>query len=862
MAFGSWRSRKEHSRLGRIKFLSKLSDGMLFLVIAFLILLFGGIIYFATQVPSPNDLTNRASVSSTKIFDRDGELLYDIYQDQNRTPIKLTEVPEHVKQATIAIEDKEFYEHSGFSIAGLVRGLIYEPIFHRNFQGGSTLTQQLVKNALLSGERTLPRKAKEFILAIQVERAYSKDQILEMYLNEIPYGGTAYGIEAASNLYFGKHASELNLAESSLLAGLPQRPSVYSPYGSQPELSKVRQKEVLRRMVEDDYITKKEAENAEKTDLTYRTAQNEIGFKAPHFVLYVKEKLIEQFGDKLVEQGGLKVTTSLNYKIQEKAQEIVKKEVEKLNSSKIGNGAAVVLDPKTGQILALVGSKDYFGDSVPEGCIEGDSCVFEPNVNAALSRRQPGSATKPITYAKALEKGYTGNYTIMDVKTEFPGGDQPSYIPVNYDGQFHGPVQIRYALGDSYNIPAVKTLALVGVKDVMDLGFRMGLSTWEPSTENVNSVGLSLTLGGREVRLLDLTSAFGVLANKGHQQDPISILKVTDNKGKTLFENKQSLPSEDGKEALGRKVLDEGIAFIISDILADNGARTAAFGSNSFLNIGGKTVAVKTGTTDQKKDNWTIGYTPSFVVGVWVGNNDNSPLDPRIASGVTGASPVWAAIMRDILKDKQNEPFERPGNVTQVEVDGLMTGKPHSGSPIRKEYFINGTAPNSESGNYQRAKVCKSNPHRLANDGEDSEDKDVVVLKEDDPTGADKWQIGIDTWVLTAADARLVGATKGCSGIPGFSGGGGSGPISIVNVNNGANVPRVFDVLAKTNSPAGVKKVTWSIDGATKSTQTGEPFALHVEFPVGDKGSHTISATLEDNNGATHTATIGVTVAL
>ena len=853
MAFGSWRARREHSQLGRIKFLSKLSDSMLFLVIAGLVLLFGSIIYFATQVPSPQDLTNRATAASTKIYDRDGELLYDIYEDQNRTPIKLSDVPEHVKEATIAMEDKDFYEHSGFSIAGLIRGLIYEPIVNRNFQGGSTLTQQLVKNALLSGERTLPRKIKEFILAIQVERAYSKDQILEMYLNEIPYGGTAYGIEAAANLYFGKHASELSLAESSLLAGLPQRPSVYSPYGSQPELSKVRQKEVLRRMAEDDYITKQEAQQAEQADLSYRTARNEIGFKAPHFVLYVKQKLIEQFGDKLVEQGGLRVTTTLNYKMQEKAQEIVKKEVEKLNSSKIGNGAAVVIDPKTGQILAMVGSKDYFADSKPEGCIEGDSCVFEPNVNAALSERQPGSATKPITYSKALEKGYTGNYTIMDVKTEFPGGDQPTYIPVNYDGQYHGPVQIRFALGNSYNIPAVKTLALVGVKDVMDLGFRMGLSTWEPSEENVNSVGLSLTLGGREVRLMDLTSAFGVLANKGYQQDPISILKVTDTKGKTLFET---------KDVMGRKVLDEGIAFIISDILSDNGARTAAFGSNSYLNIGGKTVASKTGTTDEKKDNWTIGYTPSFVVGVWVGNNDNTPLDPKIASGVTGASPVWAAIMKEVLKNQQNEPFSRPGNVTQMEVDSLVTGKPRDGSPARKEYFLNGTVPNSESSAYQRAKVCQSNPHRLANDGEPADEKDVVILKEDDPTGADKWQKGIDEWVITAPDARLVGATKGCSGIPGFSGGGGSGPISIVNVSSGANVPRIFDVLARANSPAGVKKVVWSIDGTTKSTQTGEPFALHVEFPIGDRGSHTITVTLEDNNGANHSASILVTVAL
>ncbi|MBI2020556.1 transglycosylase domain-containing protein [Candidatus Daviesbacteria bacterium] len=851
MSSGSWKVRKEYSKLWKFKFLSHFSTTLLILFIGGLLIFLSAIIFFATQVPSPSQLTNRDIASATKIYDKNGELLYDIYLNQNRTPIKLADIPEHVKQATIAIEDKDFYKHGGFSIPGITRS-VFELLVHRKIEGGSTLTQQLVKNALLSGERTVTRKLKEFILAVQVERAYSKDEILEMYLNEIPYGGTAYGIEAAANLYFGKHASELDLAEGSLLAGLPQRPSVYSPYGSQPELARERQKAVLRRMVEDGYITKNKADQAGSEPLTYRTAQNELGFKAPHFVLYVKQKLIEQFGDRMVEQGGLRVTTTLDYELQKDAEKIVKEEIEKLASAKVGNGAAVVLDTKSGQIKAMVGSKDYFAKSAPEGCIEGDSCTFEPNVNVVTRPRQPGSATKPINYAKALEKGYGANYLYMDVKTEFPGGDRPSYIPVNYDGQYHGPVQMRYALGNSYNIPAVKNLALVGVKDVMELGYRMGLSTWEPTEENVNSVGLSLTLGGREVRLLDLTSAFAVLGNQGKQMDPISILKVTDAKGKTLFEYHQTD---------GRGVLDPGVAFIIADILSDNGARTAAFGSNSVLNVPGKTVAAKTGTTDEKRDNWTVGTSVTDTVGAWVGNNDNTIMSPAVTSGVTGASPIWNKIMVRVLRDKPNEGFFRPTNVIQVEVDGLVTGTPHGGSPTRREYFIAGTEPKGESPAYQRQKVCKSNPHRLANDGEDAEEKDVIVLSENDPTGADKWQKGIDEWVLTAADARFVGATRGCSGIPGFTAGTG-GIIEIVNVSNGANVPRVFDVLAKTNSPAGVKKVTWQIDGAEKSSQTSEPFALHVEFPEGDKGSHTITVTLEDNNGGSFSTSIGVTVAL
>lgn len=823
----------------RVKILSKLPAVILLGVLIFLLLLTGVIVYFFTQVPSPDQLQNRTIAQATKIYDRDGELLYDIFENQNRTPVKIENIPEVVKQATIAIEDKDFKKHQGFSILGITRS-VYELVANRRVEGGSTLTQQLVKNALLSGERTVTRKLKEFILAIQVERVFSKDEILEMYLNEIPYGGTAYGIEAAANLYFGKHVIELNLAESALLAGLPQRPSVYSPYGTHPELSKGRQAEVLRRMREDGYISKEQEEAAKAQSLTFRTSKNEIGFKAPHFVLYVKQKLIEQFGDKLVEQGGLRVTTTLDYKLQQEAQEIVKTEVEKLKSYKVGNGAAIVLDPKTGQILAMVGSKDYFSED------------YDGNVNVVLSLRQPGSATKPITYSAGLQKGYTASYPLIDVKTEFPGGeDKPAYIPANYDGRYHGVAQVRYALGNSYNIPAVKMLALVGVKNVMDLGYRMGLGTWEPTDENVNYAGLSLTLGGREVRLLDLASAYAVLANKGRKLDPVSILKVTDSQNKTLYEY---------HESDGVKVLDEGIAFIISNILADNGARSAAFGSNSILNISGKVVSVKTGTTDEKRDNWTIGYTQSVVVGVWVGNNDNSVMNPAIASGITGASPIWQKIMLAALKNNQDEKIEQPGNVSYVEVDGLMGGQPKEGSPTRKEYFVKGSEPGSVSSAYQKQRVCKINSHRLGNDGEDTEEKDVVLLKEDDPTGANKWQEGIDAWVLTAPDVRFAGTAKGCNGIQSFSSASAGGVIAIVNVANGANVPRVFDVLAHTNSPNGIKKVSWSIDGAEKTTQKTEPFALHVEFPKEDTGSHTITVTLEDNNGAQFSASIGVTI--
>lgn len=845
----------DYSRNKGLRFINSLSKLVFWGALTGIVVFIGIVIYFFTQIPSPEDLQSRFVAQSTKIYDRDGELLYDIFQNQNRTPVKLENIPEVVKKATISIEDKDFYNHGGFDVWGIVRSF-YRLVIHRRIEGGgSTLTQQLVKNALLTADQSVVRKLKELILAIQVERAYNKDQILEMYLNEIPYGGTSYGIEAAANLYFGKHTSELDLAEASLLAGLPQRPSVYSPYGTHPELAKTRQDEVLRRMVEDGYISKEDADRASKEELTYRTRQNELGFKAPHFVLYVKEKLIEQYGDKLVEQGGLKVTTTLDYKLQEQVEKVLKDETDKLKNYKVGNAAAVVLDPKTGQILSMAGSKDYFGKSEPEGCKEESNCVFTPNVNVALRERQPGSATKPITYSVGMLKGYSASQVLMDVKTEFPGGaGLPNYNPVNYDGQFHGPVEVRYALGNSYNIPAVKMTALIGVKNNLELGYKMGLSTWEPTAENISSVGLSLPLGGREVRLLDLTSAFGVFGNQGKRQEPISILKVTDSTGKDLY---------DFQQTDGVRVLDEGVAFIISNILADNGARTAAFGSNSVLNIPGKTVSVKTGTTDQKRDNWTIGYTPLVATGVWVGNNDNSEMNPAIASGITGASPIWQKIMIAALKDKPNETPPRPESVIEADVDGLMGGKPKDGSPTRKEFFLKGSEPSNVSGAYQHLKVCKVNPHRQANDGEDLEEKDVILLQEEDPTGANKWQEGINQWVLTAPNPLLVGTDKGCSGIPGFSSGGDTGGvISIVNIPNGANVPRVFDVLARVNSPAGVKKVSWILDGAVKSSQTAEPYAFHVEFPSGDKGSHTITVELEDNSGQKHTSSIGVTVAL
>ena len=669
-------------------------------------------LWYSRDLPEPGKLVEAQVENSTRIYDRNDIPLYSVYEDVNRTYVTLDKIPKTLREATIAIEDKDFYENEGFSITGFARGLLIDPILRRRVTGGSTITQQLVKNVLLTSERSIPRKIKELVLAIQVDKRYSKDEVLEMYLNDVPYGGTAIGVEAAAETYFGKKVDELGLPESALLAGLPQSPSIYSPFaGNKYYIGRTQQ--VLKNMREENYITKEEEKRAfEEVKKMKFSQRDSISMKAPHFVIYVKQILASQFGEAAVETGGLQVKTTLDYELQKKAEDIVFEEVEKLKGFKVGNGASVVMDPKTGEILSMVGSKDYF-DEKNDG-----------NFNVALANRQPGSSLKPVMYAAAFEKGYSPATLIMDVRTDFPTNDpqKPIYTPVNYDGKFRGPVQLRFALGNSLNIPAVKMLARVGVEDVMEKGYEMGLENWEPTSQNLQNVGLSLVLGGREVSLKDEVSVYSVFANKGERQDPITILEVKDNKGKVLFKH---------KEKKGQKVISEEIAFLISHILLDNNARSDVFGSNSLINIAG--IAVKTGTTDEKRDNWTVGYSPGVVVGVWVGNNDNSPMNPAVASGVTGATPIWRRIMLEALKVKKLEEFKVPSGVVAVEVDSLTGGMPYDNRPLRSEYFVKGTEPTSPSTVYK------------SKDG-----KTYIIFRENDPVSSDgvnRWQEGIDKWI-------------------------------------------------------------------------------------------------------------------
>ncbi len=603
-------------------------------ILTFLVIFIYQGFLFIKNLPSPNNIGKVNFPLSTHIYDRKGRVLYEIYRDQNRTPIKLFQLPKYVVEATIAIEDKDFYNHHGVSLFGGIIRAVKENLLKKKLQGGSTITQQLVKSALLTPDKTITRKFKEILLALWAERIYSKDQILEMYLNQVPYGGSTYGIEEAAKRYFGKSASQLTLSEAATLAGLPQAPSSYSPYFNLNATIN-RRNEVLEAMYKNGFISKEEMINAKNKKLNIIPPK--IDIKAPHFVFYLKDYLEKIYGTNVVEEGGLRVISSLDLNIQQEIEKILQEEIEKIKYLNVTNGAILVIRPKTGEILAMVGSVDYF--SQPFGAY---------NVVTAL--RQPGSAIKPIMYSLALQKGYMAATIIDDSPTAFRISNTEIYRPVNYDNRFHGKIPLRYALANSYNIPAVKVLSTIGVENFVEWGRKMGITSWiDPSF-----YGLSLTLGGGEVRMIDLAQAYSVLANLGYRVPIKGVLEVKDYFGNINYTY----------EYQSEKILDEGIAYIISDILSDNFARQWAFGRHSFLEIPGYKVAVKTGTTDNKKDNWTIGYTPEFLVAVWVGNNDGTPMNPYLTSGITGAAPIWNRVMTYLLKNYGTGVwYEKPENV-------------------------------------------------------------------------------------------------------------------------------------------------------------------------------------------------------
>jgi penicillin-binding protein 1C len=660
-----------------------------------------GLAFLFKDVPIPSKLTKTPAPISTQILDRNGKLLYEVYSEYKRTPIAFADIPAYVKEGTIAIEDKNFYYHHGIDLTGVLRAA-FNTLTGKRLEGGSTITQQLVKNSLLSDtQRTITRKIKEAVLAILTEFTYSKDQILELYLNYTPYGGTAYGIEAAANTYFGKSAKNLDLAEAALLVGLPQSPTRYSPFGANPELAIARQQSVLRRMVEDKYITQDQADAAKAEKLVF--AKKNITLSAPHFSLMVRDALVQKYGEDKVNLGGLRVTTTLDLDLQQYFEASLAAEMKKIAKLKISNGAAVVTKPNTGEIIALIGSKDYFDDSI------------DGQVNITTSLRQPGSSIKPINYAVGLLKGWPASTTYLDLPTCFNVVGQKQYCPKNYDNTFRGPVSMRLALANSLNIPAVKQLALNGLDSFIATASAMGISTWtDPS-----KYGLSLTLGGGEVTMLDMAKAFGTFANSGVTVPLISVIKVEDYTGKVLeqidtekiantvsvlpenwttFWQDQAQPQTGLQPTDPRVTLPLEVTFIISDILADNGARSAAFGANSQLVIPGHTVSVKTGTTNDLKDNWTIGYTPDYLAVTWVGNNDNTSMS-YVASGVTGASPIWNNIMKKLLKGVKDKPLVKPEMITNFQVCNLtgLLAQQENQCESHNEFFIDSLLPLGQS---------------------------------------------------------------------------------------------------------------------------------------------------------------------
>lgn len=630
------------------------------------------------DLPSPKELRTKDQIVSTKIYDRNGELLYKIFKNENRTLTDLENIPKDLIQATIAVEDQDFYDHTGISIKGIGRA-IKRNLVEQRVQGGSTITQQLVKNTLLTSEKTFTRKIKEIILAVGVELTYTKNQILTMYFNQVGYGGAIYGVEEASQYYFGKSVKDVSLAEAALLAGLPASPTIYSPFGANPELAISRQHEVLRRMVEENYLTQEQSTLAQSEKIQFISPKNNI--QAPHFVMYVKNLLVEKFGEAAVHQGGLEVVTTLDIGLQNQVEKIVNEQMSKIKNLNVSNASVLVMNPQTGEILSMLGSVDYFD-------IEHDG-----QVNVTTRPRQPGSSIKPLTYALALENGFKATTTIDDSAITYRVPGSPPYSPVNYDGKFHGRVTLRQALANSYNIPAVKILSQIGINNLVDFGKQMGITTWgDPSR-----FGLSLTLGGGEIKMIDLATAYGVFANRGTKMNPYSITHISDYKKNTFLDNDCSSPRlEKPPSCQGTPVIKPQTAYLISDILADNKARSSTFGLSSKLVIPGHQVSVKTGTTNNLRDNWTIGYTNKYLVAVWVGNNDNSPMS-GVASGVTGATPIWQEIMKTVLENLPPQTISPVENMIKVTFCPLTQTLSCKECPNpTEEFFIEGSQPKNQ----------------------------------------------------------------------------------------------------------------------------------------------------------------------
>ncbi len=791
--------------------------------------------WVSRDLPDPDTLSSQEIPQSTKIYDRTGtQLLYELHGDEKRTLVKIQDIPPNMQHATIAIEDRNFYTHHGVYWKGLIRAFGNSILTGTSVRGTSTLTQQLVKNAILTNERSLMRKAKEFILALQIERTFSKDQILQLYLNEIPYGSTIYGIESASQTYFGKPAKELSLDESALLASVPQAPDRYSPYGTGTRGDNrsrlvVRQHYVLDMMAEEGYITKDEAEAAKaiKT-LDKLKPKTYDSLKAPHFVLEVRRQLEEAYGLKRSEEGGFKVITTLDWAKQQVAeQEVVKGVDARGKAYKFTNAALVSLDPKTGQVLAMVGSKDFDNDEI------------KGKFNVILDgARQPGSSFKPIVYALAFARGYLPQTMLWDVDTVFRT-DSGNYSPRDYDFKQRGPLSMRMSLQNSLNTPAVKTLYLVGLGRVLDFTERLGYTT----LSDRSNFGLSLALGAGEVRPIEHASTFAAFANDGVRMPVSSILKVEDHDGTVLQEWK---PSE------GTRVLDSQAARLLADVMSDNQARSLVFSAaaRNYLTLPDRPVAAKTGTTNNFNDAWTVGFTPNLATVVWVGNSDGKEMS-RGADGSVVAAPIWGGYMKQVMKSMPVERFKAP--------EAATTDKP----------ALLGTAI------MQKVRVVKTSgylatdltPPELVEERTFYAPHEILhYIDKDDPTGAspnnpasdpqyENWERAVQLWVSKSTSTQFgppptetdVQHTPEMQPV-----------VSILTPANEESVSnRVLGVQVSATTPRTIQQYEVFLNGQTIGNANGANFSVILPQDL-VAGRHTLTITAIDDIGNKGEASVAI----
>lgn len=771
------------------------------------------------DLPDPDQLTDRKVAQSTKIYDRTGEhILYEVYADEKRTLVNLEDIPQYLIDGVIATEDTKFYEHHGVRPLSILRAVVYGVFTNKQIGGTSTLTQQLVKNAILTNKRSYIRKLKEVILSIRLEQKYTKDQILKIYFNEIPYGSTNYGVESAAQSYFGKTVNDVTLSEAAILAGFPKAPSAYL---NDTERLKNRRDFVLERMFQEGYITREVADEAQAEKIEIKQRFENI--QAPHFVLYVKKQLVDMYGEQAVDSEGLRVITSLDWEKQQAAQKAVEDNLEKLEEAEANNTALVALDPKTGQILAMIGSKDFFDDE-----INGQFNV------ATLGKRQPGSSFKPIVYTAAFEKGYTPETILFDVETDFAASGK-SYKPLNYDLQEHGPVTMKQAIQGSLNIPAVKTLYLVGAEKGVEFAERLGYSTF-----GAGNFGLSLVLGGGEVKLIDHVSAYGIFANQGVRHEPVSILKVEDKDHEILFE---------WKKTKGEKVLEPEITATISSVLSDDEARAYAFGAGGILTLGERPVAAKTGTTNAYVDAWTVGYTPSLVAGVWAGNTNNTAMKQGFG-GSRVAAPIWNSFMRTALENTAPEYFsDAPANTTKKPI---LRGSTGGGVTLQIDKITGKIATSSTPKKYITEKTYIP-AHSLLHYVEKNNPQGNTPNNPSDDPQYNIWESAIQNWIKRGKEEN-----------PDWNISFEEPPTEYDDEHSLELIPtleivyppenetlrsRQINTDIRASAPRGVVKVTYRLDGRYVGVIKKHPFNLNYYAEWLENGEHILTVIVEDDIG-------------